>query len=368
MKLFEGKSKTERNKLIAAIVLGLMCLVVFYFAFGRGLFGGSSTTATIKPSPSPKTNSVRSNDNNRDKQMPSQGDQDFTYQTQPIVYSSRIFIAPDPGRNIFAFYEPPLPCRENCPTPVPPPVVIKTPIPVPPPPVQIAFINPQSVYAGSKGFRLELAGDLFTPEMGVYFGQQLMPTTFVNAQRMTADIPGVLIAGDGAKPVIVQTADGKLYSNQVMLEVQPAPKPQWQYIGMIARTRGNNDTAYFLEAGKPVPVGFRLNDVIEGRFRLLSISEKETLLEDINLGFKHRVPLFTPPAGTVTSPVPGRPGFPTRESRETYVPYNPPPPASTNSRIPGIPDNIPRYVPPSNSNRMPANTKKDVDDDEDTDN
>jgi hypothetical protein len=367
MKLFEGKSKTERNKLIAAMVLGLMCLVVFYFAFGRGLFGGSSTTANVKPSPSPKTNSARSNDNNRDNQMPSQGDQDFTYQTQPIVYRPGNFYAPDAGRNIFAFYEPPVP------TPyVPTPFVEKTLTPATPAPtpfVQIAFVNPQSVYAGSKGFRLEIAGDNYTPEMGVYFGQQLMPTTFVNAQRLTADIPGVLIAGDGAKPVIVQTADGKSYSNQVMLEVQPAPKPQWQYIGMIARKRSNNDTAYFLEAGKPAPVGFRLNDVIEGRFRLLSISEKETLLEDINLGFKHRVPLFTPPAGTATSTsVPGRPGFPTRESRETYVPYNPPPPASTNSRIPGIPDNIPRYVPPSNSNRMPANTKKDVDDDEDTDN
>jgi hypothetical protein len=367
MKLFEGKSKTERNKLIAAMVLGLMCLVVFYFAFGRGLFGGSSTTSKVVASPSPKTTSARSSDNNRDNQMPSQGDQDFTYQTQPIVYSAGNFYAPDPGRNIFAFYEPPVP-TPYVPTPF---VAPKTPEPPPPTPypVQIAFINPQSVYAGSKGFRLELAGDLFTPDMGVYFGQQLLPTTFVNAQRMTADIPGVLIAGDGAKQVIVQTADGKLYSNQVMLEVQPAPKPQSQYIGMIARTRSNNDTAYFKEAGKEIPIGARLNDIIEGRFRLLSISEKETLLEDINLGFKHRVPLFTPPAGTATSTsVPGRPGFPTRESRETYVPYNPPPPASTNSRIPGIPDNIPRYVPPSNSNRMPANTKKDVDDDEDTDN
>ena len=57
MKLFEGKTKSERNKTIAAIILGGSCLIVLFFAFGRGIFGGSSTTATAKPSPSPKTQS-----------------------------------------------------------------------------------------------------------------------------------------------------------------------------------------------------------------------------------------------------------------------------------------------------------------------
>ncbi len=341
------------------MVLGLMCLVVFYFAFGRGLFGGSTTTASVKPSPSPKAAASPGSNNNQDLKIPSKTEQDFTYQTQPIVYRPEIFGAPDPGRNIFAFYEPPLPTPYS-PTPF---VAPKPPTPTPLPPVQIAFINPQSIYAGSKGFRLEIAGDHFTPEMGIYFDQQLMPTSFGSAQRMTTDIPGVLITGEGSKQVIVQTPDGKLYSNQVLLEVQPPPKPQSRYIGMIARKRSNNDTAYFLDSSAQTPTGARLNDIIEGRFRLLSISAQETILEDINLGFRHKLPLFTPPAGTVTSPQPGRPGFPTRES---YVPYNPPPPSGTNSRIPGIPDNIPRYVPPaSNTNRLPANTKKDVEDDDD---
>ena len=349
------------------MVLGFMCLVVFYFAFLRGMFsGGGTTTVTVKASPTPKP-AAGQNIKPGDFELPSANDQRFEYETRPIVYRPGAFGGPDPGRNIFAFYEPGILCKVDCPSPTPKPTVVKTPEPPPPPDIQIAFLNPQSVYAGSKGFRMEIAGDRFTPDTRIYFSQQEIPSTFVNAQRMTADIPGVLITGDGQRQILAQTADGKLHSNPVMLDVQPAPKPQVQYIGMIARTRSNNDTAYFKETGKEMPIGARLNDVVEGRFRLLSISAQETILEDVNLGFRHKLPLFTPPPGTVTSPTgPGRPGFP---SRESYVPFNPPAPSTgTNTRIPGIPDNIPRYVPPTSNANRPVNPKKDADDDEDTDN
>ena len=154
-----------------------------------------------------------------------------------------------------------------------------------------------------------------------------------------------------------------------MLDVQAPPKPGFQYIGMIARKRSNNDTAYFQEPGKQTPTSARLNDVVAGRFRLLSISAQETVLEDATLGFRYKLPLFTPPPGSV-QPGGGRSpqmpnGFPGSDS---YVPYNPPQGAS-NTRIPGIPDNVPRYVPPaSNSNRQVQQNKKDVDDDDDSDN
>ena len=373
MKLFEGKSKTERNKIIAAIVLGVMCLVVFYLAFGRNMFSGSSTTTvTVKNSPTPKSQTTANQDPDKFK-LPSKEEQFNIDGSTPISYNQNSFYAPDPGRNIFAFYEPPLPCKENCPTPIPPPIVTPKPIVTPTPDIQIAFLNPASVYAGSKGFRLEIAGDHFTPDTRIYFSQQELPSTFISAQKMTADIPGVLITGDGQRQIIAQTPDGKLYSNQVMLDVQAAPKPVFQYIGMIARKRNNNDTAYFQEPGKQEPTSARLNDVVGGRFRLLSISVQEPILEDTTLGFRYKLALFTPPPGTATSSPgyqTGRPqGFPGSDS---YVPaYTPPTPAAgTNSKIPGIPDGIPRYVPPqSNSNRLPSNTKKILDDDEDdTDN
>ena len=56
MKLFEGKSPNERNKIIAAGVLGLMAFIALFFAFGRGLFAsGTSVKATVTASPTPKT-------------------------------------------------------------------------------------------------------------------------------------------------------------------------------------------------------------------------------------------------------------------------------------------------------------------------
>ncbi len=352
MKLFEGKTSTERNKIIAAVVLGVLALFALYMAFGPRLSGGNTTVAATTPTPRP----AASPNANPDKfKLPTQEEQNFGYETTQVVYSQGDFYAPDAGRNIFAFYEPPPPTPFS-PTPPPTP---KPATPTPTPPVFISFVTPQSVYAGSAGFRLEITGDKFTPESRIYFNQSEMPTTFVNAQRLVTDIPANLIANEGSAQVIVQTPDGKLYSNQFLLTVQPPPKPQFQYVGMIARPRYNNDTAYFQEQGKSTPMGARLNDVVGGRFRLISISAGETVFEDVNLGFKHRLQLYRPPPGTASSSGPSRGGFPTDSG---YVPFNPNPnPVPQN--IPGIPNNIPRQ--PANQQRIPD--KKDADDDDEDD-
>ncbi len=349
-------STTERNKLIAAIVLGVLALGALYFAFGRSLFSSSASSAkatpTPKASPSPRDPGKFT--------LPSADEQAFNTQTVPIDYRPGQAYAPDAGRNIFAFYEPAKPCPpEICPptppkTPEPPPIT-----PAPTPPILASFITPQSVYAGSQGFRLEVNGDKFTPDARIYFNQTEMPTTFVNAQRLFTDIPATLISTEGQRQVIVQTPDGKLYSNQVMLVVQAPPRPNFQYIGMIARKRYNNDTAYFLEANKPTPFGARLNDVVGGRFRLINISASEVVFEDTSLPFKHRLQIVRPTTGGGSS-LPSQPstGFPP----SPVFPGNNPSIAPQD--IPGIPNNIPRYIPPSSQIRNP-DKKDDVDDDGD---
>src|SRR2546421_5981255 len=117
--LFAGKSPQERNKIIAAGALGLVALIALYVAFGHSIFGGSSATATAKatPSPTPRNAPAATNTNTA---MPSASEQDFTYTTTPVDYRPGTSYAPDAGRNIFAFYEPPPPCPE-CPTPPPKP-------------------------------------------------------------------------------------------------------------------------------------------------------------------------------------------------------------------------------------------------------
>jgi hypothetical protein len=352
MSLFEGKSPSERNKIIAAAVLGVLALGALFFAFGRGLFA-STTKVTVSVSPTPKPAATPAQTTADNFKLPTAAERDFVYATVPVVYDPGVHSAPDAGRNIFAFYEPPPPTPYvQPPLPTPPP-----PKPTPTPPYTLTYVNPQTVFAGSRGFRIEVNGDKFESTSHIYFGQSELPTQFLSPQRMVADVPASMIATEGPRQVIVQSPDGKKYSTQFILTVQAPPKPSFQYIGMVARKRFNNDTAYFMLQGTQSPVSARLNDIVGGRFKLVSISAKETVFEDTSLGFRHSVPLYVPPPGTAvnTGPNQGFPGSPT-------YPYNPN--VQQMQPYPGIPENIPRYVPPAN---RPQTDKKDDDDDDDTD-
>lgn len=340
--------------MIAAGVLGLVALVALYLAFGRSFFGGSSTTVTVKTSPTPRTSSPAAT-TAPDRVLPTASELQFQYETTPVDYRPGYASAPDPGRNIFAFYEPPPPCRgADCPTPTPKPTPPPpTPSPIPTPPILLRAAIPQNVYAGSAAFRLQVDGEFFTPDSKIYFNQAAMPTTFLNSQRLSTDIPANMIAQEGQRSIEVRTPDGRLYSNGAALMVNPPPKPNVQYIGMIGRKRYNNDTAYFIGGSSATtPYGARLNDIVSGQFRLIDISANEVVFEDINLGFKHRVPMTKAATGMTGSP--GTPGFN--------------PGAFPSGSIPGIPDGIQRFVPPPAANRppnRPPEKKEDVDDKDD---
>ena len=150
MALLEGKTPTERNKMIAAAVLGLDRSWHLWLAFGRNIFGGRTTTAaTTKKSPTPTAGKLGIRRKSEGPySLPNATEQDFTYQTTPVVYNAGNSLAPDPGRNIFAFYEPPPP-TPYVPTPVPLAEPINPPTPTPTPVFLATFINPPSVYAGS---------------------------------------------------------------------------------------------------------------------------------------------------------------------------------------------------------------------------
>ena len=216
---------------------------------------------------------------------------------------------------------------------------------------------PQSVYAGQKAFRLEVSGNEFPANARIYFNQNEMKTTFVNPQRIYTEVPANYITQEGPRQIIVQTPDGKLYSNQILLRVQAPPKPTVQYIGMIGRKRYNNDTAYFMEQGNSTPIGRRLNDVVAGRFRLVDISPSEVVFEDVNLGFRHPVALSKTP----TTSGPGG-------AFQNQSGFGPTGPGGRPITVPGIPgagfvQPQPQPRPPSNANRPPRPTPEDEDDD-----
>lgn len=351
--------------MIAAAVLGVVALAALFMAFGPS-FGGSATTASVQVTATPRPG-VPPVANRPDLALPTAEDQTFYRETTPIAYTPGRSYAPDPGRNIFAFYEPPPPCPD-CPTPTPKPVFIPPPTPAPTPEFWIAGLSPPNLFAGSPGFRLQVSGDRFTPDSRIYFNQNELPTVYVSPQTLAADIPANFITQEGPRQIIIQTPDGQKYSNQMMLTVLAPPKPTFQYIGMIGRKRYNNDTAYFTDPGRPTPFSARLNDVVAGRFRLVDMSPVEVVFEDTSLGFRHRVAI-SKASTTGSGTGPGPRGFP---SSDGFVPFNPGEVPSGN--IPGIPSNVQRVPvrpqPPQPQPRPPqrqpeSKEKKDVDDDGD---
>ncbi len=355
MKIFEGKSPAERNKIIAAIVIGTLAVL----ALGNMIFApfsGSKKTITVNISPTP-TATASTKSNSVVTAMPKQSEIDTAYLATP-VFVQYPPSASDAGRNIFAFYEPAIPTPFS---PTPFKVVATktpTPIPVPQPNVLVSYISKQNVYAGEKGFKLDVGGDKFTPDTYIFFAGSQLPTTYISPQQLSAEIPTNFIAAGGQRTVEVKSADGKHFSNIVIFNVQQPPTPQFQYLGVVTRKRGNNDTAYIQEQGKTTPSSVRLNDIIAGRFRLVSISPAKLLVQDINLGFlaPYPIKLVNGTGQNSSTPQNQNPPFP---NDGTYNPYqnnpNIPQPCA-----PGIPCNIRPYTPPQ--------PQKDVDDNDDGDN
>ena len=84
MALLEGKSPTEKKKIIAAGVLGLIALIALYLAFGRS----SSTTASSKDGAKPKPTASSSSSDKGDVVMPPVSQQNQVYESTPIVYDA----------------------------------------------------------------------------------------------------------------------------------------------------------------------------------------------------------------------------------------------------------------------------------------
>lgn len=362
MKLFDGKSKSEKYKIIAAVVLGVLAVIaVGYNLAGFFMPRRPSTTSTATPTPTvtsrPAADAVVT-------ALPPQSEIDNVYASTPVVYPLVSLGAPEAGRNIFAFYEPPVPTPFS---PTPTPVDARTPpppSPTPTPPQAIFGFNPPNVYAGSPGFNLDVNGNGFTPETRIFINNMEMPTTFAGAQRLTTNVPSNFIAGGGALQIFVRTPDGKLYSLPAMLNIQTPPRPQFQYVGLVSPRLGNNRTAY-LQEGNNQPVARRLDDRIgnctaeplPGCFRIVDISRERVIVQDVKLGFRYPIEInrIASPtgsgSGTTTNPNFPNPNFPNPNMQNPSVNPNCPP---------GIPCTNPQPIIIPNPNATPQ--KKDVDD------
>src|SRR5215831_93647 len=272
MKFFDPNNPNEKKKMIAAGALGLVAIVVLGYVF----FGGSSSKPVAnnnRQSPTPKTVIT---------QAVGQPGPDENTNLTPVILNPPILPSSEANRNIFAYYIPPSP------TPKPPPST-PTPTPTPTPPLTANSLSPSTVYARTPAdFTLQVGGDKFTPAVKIFIDGRELPTRFVSAQQLFTTVPASYILSPGVRDVIVRTSDSRLYSNKISLNVTPAPEPNYTYVGLIGKPR-YNDTAVLQDKSSKELINVQRGDAVGGRFRVVSISEKEVMLIEANLKIRYTI-------------------------------------------------------------------------------
>lgn len=288
MALFEGKTPAERNKMIAAVALPLIALIfVARMLFSSGPSApsrGATNTNSNNRRTAQRAQPPNANARNANSQADGLAPEDDAASYTPVVCCPPPSGDAGVGRNIFGFYE----------KPVAPPktteVVVPTPTPEPPPPILLSSLAPQSVFAKTGNFTLQLSGDKFGPADRVYVEGQELPTQYRSIQQLTATVPASLIAGPGQRNVEVRTPDGKLYSNKQTLNVMQPPAPTYTFVGFLKRPRANTAV---LKDSRGELYSVREGDIVEGRFRVAEISERGVEVVDKDLNIKHTMPYIS---------------------------------------------------------------------------
>lgn len=276
MELSDINNPAERKKLIWAAGLGLVALVLLWWTF---IGFGSSTPSTqqrpvvqVTPRPTPPSSSTAAT------ALPIE----TTENLHPLSYPVSVPAVAEARRNIFVYYEPP-------PVPVAPQ---PTPTPTPPPPLLLADLSPSNVYARTSDFTLEVTGDKFTPRVRIYIDNTELATRYRSPQQLSATVPAQIISSPGSRQVSVKSSDGTLYSNPASLNVAAPPTPNYSYIGIIGTPRFI-DTAILQDKNNRELMNVQRGDLLGGRFRVTSISEKELVATDTTLKIKHTIPFTT---------------------------------------------------------------------------
>ena len=269
----------EKKKLIGALVLGVVAIAFLYWV----LIGfDSGTPTTPRPAPaSPQQAQRPAQPATRPAGTATAEVANLAQLFQPVVYEPTSYNAPEARRNIFAYYIPPKVEPKAPATP--------TPSPTPPPAVLLASVSPSNVYARTADFKLELAGDKFSPAMRIYVDNRELPTSYKNPQQVSATVPAAFIANPGSRSVTVRTPDNQLFSNTMQINVADPPKPNYVYVGIIGRTNRVDDVALVQERNNKNIINVLRGDILSGRFRVTSISEKELVLTDTTLKIKHTI-------------------------------------------------------------------------------
>ncbi|HET6978071.1 MAG TPA: hypothetical protein VFI24_17200 [Pyrinomonadaceae bacterium] len=294
MQLVDLSKPGEKKKIIMAGLLGLGAILILWWA----LFGfGGNTPRTTRTTAS-TTTQPRNTPATTQRPQAATPDVQTLASFTPVVYQPSSYNAPEAKRNIFAYFDPPKKAPVEVSTP--------TPTPTPPPPMLLASVSPSNVYARTGDFKLEAAGDKFTPAVRIFVDGRELPTTYKGPQQLTTTISASLIAAPGTRSVVVRTPDNSLYSNAVSIQVAAPPVPNYSYVGIISPVNRLSETALVQDKNNKNLLSVYRGDILGGRFRVTSISDKELVLTDTSLRIKHTLAMTEGEkgAGPLSRPTP----------------------------------------------------------------
>jgi hypothetical protein len=289
MELINLGKPGEKKKLLWAATLGLIAIVFLWWTFIG--FGSNTKKKPAVAGPTSSPTPVVTNDSSKPAQA-SNPAIDITRFAE-IVYPGSNPSVSEPSRNIFAYYEPPVNTG--------PVASAQTPTPTPTPPILLAAVNPANVYAKTADFALEASGDKFAPDLHIFVDDRELPTKYIGPQQLSTTVPAALIANPGNRQVVVRNNDGRIYSLPQTINVTAPPTPNYSYVGIVS-TVPRVDVAYLQDRSSKDIVNVQRGDIVGGRFRVTSISEKEIVFVDTTLKIKHSLTM-TEGDKTATSPM-----------------------------------------------------------------
>ncbi len=266
----------EKKKLLGALALGLIAILFLWWTF-VGFGRGSAPPQRITTAQTTTSPGVRPGKTQPEPELSS-----LTADLREVDFEGAKPDSREGDRNIFAYFEPPPKAS--------PPSSIPSPSPSPTPPLLLQAVSPSSVYARTADFSLDVSGDKFTRDLKIYFDGRELATRYQSPQQLSATVPSTLITNPGSHQVSVQGADAKVYSNQLTINVAAPPIPNYSYIGMFSTNR-HVDTAMLQDKSSKEVLSFLRGEVVGGRFRVTSVSEKELVLVDTTLKIKHTLPM-----------------------------------------------------------------------------
>ena len=144
-------------------------------------------------------------------------------------------------------------------------------------------MSPSNVYARSADFKLEIAGDKFTPATQDLLRRARAPTTYISPQQLSANVAATLIAAPGARNIIVRTPDNSLYSDACGIERRRATDSKLSLRRHHQSEQSSGDIAIVQDKSNKNIMNVHRGDLLSGRFRVTSISDKELVMTDTTL-------------------------------------------------------------------------------------